>query len=119
MNSYQDHDAAAYNGLISTRPNGPAYMGVDHVTGLQVSGIGRKSVRITTKKYWTHGLFISDIAHMPGGVCGTWPAREWCPLQMLNFNEKLTEFQFGCWGHIGLLVAKSMSLRGSILKTRT
>ena len=29
-----------------------------------------------TQKSWTHGLIISDIAHMPGGICGVWPARK-------------------------------------------
>jgi beta-glucanase (GH16 family) len=49
-------------------------MGVDSLTTLDPSGPGRKSVRIESKKSWNHGLFIADIAHMPGGVCGTWPA---------------------------------------------
>ena len=51
-------------------------MGVDNITVLNPSGTGRKSVRITSKKTWTHGLFIADIEHMPGGICGTWPACE-------------------------------------------
>jgi len=25
-------------------------------------------------KAYNHGLVIADIAHMPGGICGTWPA---------------------------------------------
>jgi hypothetical protein len=49
-------------------------MGVDHTTFLPTSGPGRNSVRISTKKSWTHGLFIADIAHMPGSICGTWPS---------------------------------------------
>ncbi|RDL31760.1 uncharacterized protein BP5553_09162 [Venustampulla echinocandica] len=65
--------ATALN-LTYTSPNGPAYMGVDHTSVLSSSGPGRKSVRISSKKSWTHGLFIADIAHMPGGICGTWPA---------------------------------------------
>jgi beta-glucanase (GH16 family) len=31
-------------------------------------------VRLTSKNSYTHGLVILDLAHMPGGVCGTWPA---------------------------------------------
>lgn len=46
------------------------------MTVLTYPGVGRKSVRITSQKSWTHALFISDIVHMPGGICGTWPARE-------------------------------------------
>jgi hypothetical protein len=35
---------------------------------------GRASVRISTDKTWTHGLFMGDFSHTPAGVCGTWPA---------------------------------------------
>ncbi|TVY42669.1 putative endo-1,3(4)-beta-glucanase [Lachnellula occidentalis] len=65
---------AATLGLVAPLPNGAVYIGVDHWTTLSTSATGRKSVRISSKKSWTHGLFIADIAHMPGGICGTWPA---------------------------------------------
>ena len=39
-----------------------------------INGVGRPSVRIISTKKYNHGLFIADIANMPGGVCGTWPA---------------------------------------------
>ena len=29
---------------------------------------------LSTKNTYNHGLFILDLAHMPGGACGTWPA---------------------------------------------
>ncbi|KAK5163045.1 uncharacterized protein LTR77_010980 [Saxophila tyrrhenica] len=35
---------------------------------------GRASVRITSRSSYQFGLFIVDIEHMPGGICGTWPA---------------------------------------------
>lgn len=35
---------------------------------------GRSSVRITSRQSYQLGLFVVDIDHMPGGVCGTWPA---------------------------------------------
>lgn len=35
---------------------------------------GRSSVRITSRQSYQFGLFLVDIDHMPGGVCGTWPA---------------------------------------------
>jgi len=35
---------------------------------------GRASTRLTSNKPYQHGLFIADIAHMPGGICGVWPA---------------------------------------------
>jgi hypothetical protein len=48
------------------------YLGVDSTT-VNPSG-GRGAVRLSSKKSYTHGLFIADIAHMPGGICGVWPA---------------------------------------------
>jgi hypothetical protein len=51
-------------------------MGVDSTTYLNETMVGgRTSVRIESKKSFNHGLIISDIAHMPASVCGTWPAR--------------------------------------------
>lgn len=52
-------------------------MGVDYSTYIYPNMTqGRASIRIESKKTYTHALIISDIAHMPGGICGTWPARE-------------------------------------------
>jgi len=50
---------------------GPVYIGADHSS--VSSGSGRGSVRLTSIKAWTKGLFIIDLSHMPVG-CGTWPA---------------------------------------------
>ncbi|KAL6250666.1 hypothetical protein RBB50_002969 [Rhinocladiella similis] len=69
--TYVDHTTAQSNNLISTT-NGSIYMGVDHSN--VASGLGRNSVRLTSTKSYTHGLIILDLNHMPGGVCGTWPA---------------------------------------------
>jgi hypothetical protein len=50
------------------------YIGADYTTPLLARGtIGRGSVRIETKRSYNQGLFIVDIKHMPGGICGTWP----------------------------------------------
>jgi hypothetical protein len=35
---------------------------------------GRPAVRLTSKNTYSQGLFIADIAHMPGSICGAWPA---------------------------------------------
>jgi len=35
---------------------------------------GRQSIRIESKNTYNQGLIIADIAHMPGSICGTWPA---------------------------------------------
>ncbi|CZT12645.1 related to mixed-linked glucanase precursor MLG1 [Rhynchosporium agropyri] len=70
--SYQNKSSASRRGLISTA-NGQAYMGVDHTT-VNPPFPGRASVRLESKKAYNHGLFITDIAHMPGSICGDWPA---------------------------------------------
>ncbi|RAH50767.1 glycoside hydrolase family 16 protein [Aspergillus brunneoviolaceus CBS 621.78] len=69
--SYVDQSTAQTDGLISTNADGSVYMGVDYTN---VASSGRESVRITSDSEYTHGLFILDLAHMPGGICGTWPA---------------------------------------------
>ncbi|KAF2837543.1 glycoside hydrolase family 16 protein [Patellaria atrata CBS 101060] len=51
-----------------------AIIRADSKTVLTTSAVGRKSVRIESKKTWTYGLFIADIKHMPGNACGVWPA---------------------------------------------
>lgn len=47
------------------------YMGVDTE---EIAPQGRASVRVTSTQTFQHALVIADIVHMPGGVCGTWPA---------------------------------------------
>ncbi|RVX69220.1 hypothetical protein B0A52_07196 [Exophiala mesophila] len=69
--TYIGQSAAQAAGLVNTN-NGAVYMGVDYTN--VASGSGRQSVRITSKKSYTHGLIILDSSHMPGGICGTWPA---------------------------------------------
>jgi len=50
-------------------------MGVDYTTKYtQINARGRASVRVESKKKYDGGLFIADIAHMPGSICGVWPA---------------------------------------------
>lgn len=73
---YKDLKTAASSGLIAisnpSDPNNAAvYMGVDHKTK---DPSGRASVRLSSKKTYNHGLFIFDIEHNPGSICGTWPA---------------------------------------------
>ncbi|CAG8975865.1 hypothetical protein HYALB_00011115, partial [Hymenoscyphus albidus] len=71
---YVSKPEASRLGLSGVSQNGATYLRVDYWSKLNPAGAGRKSVRITSKKSWTHGLFVADIAHMPGGICGTWPA---------------------------------------------
>lgn len=69
--SYVNTSIARDTGLISAS-GGSAYFGVDNIN--QAWGSGRRSVRLTSHQAYNHGLFILDLAHMPGSVCGTWPA---------------------------------------------
>ncbi|KAL7819083.1 family 16 glycoside hydrolase [Trichoderma gracile] len=68
---YVDAQTASSMGLAGTSSGG-IFMGTDSTT--QNPPGGRKSVRVTSQQQFTHGLFIADIAHMPGSICGVWPA---------------------------------------------
>ncbi|KAF2117260.1 putative endo-1,3(4)-beta-glucanase, partial [Lophiotrema nucula] len=72
---YQDQTSAANAQLVKMIGN-DQYIGVDYQNTEIVTnnGDGRASVRISTKQSYTQGLFVVDIKHMPGGICGTWPA---------------------------------------------
>ncbi|KAL2391657.1 hypothetical protein RJ035_000105 [Blastomyces gilchristii] len=69
--NYLDRTTARYQGLVSSTDD-VIYMGVDSTN--VASGRGRSSVRVSSKKEYDKGLIITDIEHMPGGICGTWPA---------------------------------------------
>lgn len=78
--TYGNKDYAQSNNLIGFDGD-YAVMKVDSKTTLtQTTGyynnnnIGRKSVRIEGTTDFTHGLVITEIAQMPSGICGTWPA---------------------------------------------
>jgi len=69
--TFSSASAANSTGLAGYS-NNAVYLGVDSTT-VNPTG-GRGSVRLSSNKAYTHGLFIADIAHMPGGICGVWPA---------------------------------------------
>ncbi len=69
--NYVDQVTAQNTGLIDIK-NNQVYLGVDKTNS--ASDSGRSSVRLTSTASYNHGLFILDLAHMPGSVCGTWPA---------------------------------------------
>ncbi|KAF2709727.1 glycoside hydrolase family 16 protein [Pleomassaria siparia CBS 279.74] len=71
--NYVGQQQAQDEGLIRTQ-NNQVYMGVDTTKVLDPNGVGRDSVRIQSKKAYTHGLVIADFAHVPGSDCGAWPA---------------------------------------------
>lgn len=57
-------------GVAPTHRNA-TYLGVDSTNSFDT---GRPSLRLTSKDSFNHGLFLFDIAHMPGGQCGVWPS---------------------------------------------
>ncbi|MCJ1239044.1 hypothetical protein MMC14_007037 [Varicellaria rhodocarpa] len=69
--NYLSQSAAQSAGLINTN-NNQVYMGVDYSNVAQSPG--RSSLRLESVKTYTHGLIVLNLAHMPGGICGTWPA---------------------------------------------
>ncbi|USW54883.1 Putative glycoside hydrolase family 16, concanavalin A-like lectin/glucanase domain superfamily [Septoria linicola] len=68
--SYKPQDEA-WNAKLISNTSSNIIMGVDSDS---VTPYGRNSVRITSKKAYSSGLIVVDIDHMPGGICGTWPA---------------------------------------------
>ncbi|KAH6619831.1 glycoside hydrolase family 16 protein [Chaetomium sp. MPI-SDFR-AT-0129] len=73
--AYADADTASRHSLAGFANDG-VYLGVDYAN---TTTQGRASTRVTSKKAYTKGLFIADIAHMPAGAgdsnsCGVWPA---------------------------------------------
>lgn len=73
----QYHTAALANSSsLAGYANGGIYLGTDFAT-VNPSSPGRGSTRVNSKKTYTKGLFIADIAHMPTtskNGCGLWPA---------------------------------------------
>jgi hypothetical protein len=70
--NYVNRDTAQSNGLINASSSNGVYIGVDHTN--TANKPGRNSVRLESTTTYKHGLVILDLAHMPGSVCGTWPA---------------------------------------------
>lgn len=70
---FTDADTAIKNLLVAMDPsrNNSTFIGVNAIHKVDA---GRQSVRLTSKSTFNHGLFIADIIHMPGGICGVWPA---------------------------------------------
>jgi len=68
---YVDHSTASNSGYINASSSA-VYIGTDYTN--VASSSGRESVRITSNKAYDSGLVILDLGHMPGGICGTWPA---------------------------------------------
>lgn len=86
----------------------------NNVTG-QAIGAGRPSIRIASKQAFTHGLFIGDFAHIPAGICGTWPA---CESFLSSLKSKADERKSGRWDRTGHTPARLISWK-ELIRTRT
>lgn len=75
MRSYVDYNTAYDDGEIASDNTG-TYLMPDSTTVLNPNGVGRDSVKIVSTQTWTHGLVITDLNNMPGGVCGVEARRE-------------------------------------------
>lgn len=72
------HGHVVYQGRPHAISSNLSYIGNDGIAYIQTdfrekAPLGRKSVRISTKKSYTRGIFVLDAVHMPQG-CGVWPA---------------------------------------------
>lgn len=73
--NYVDERTAIDTGLIQFGAHGTPRWGVDTINNYTLGrDWGRPSIRLESKRNWTHGIFMADIAHMPGQSCGVWPA---------------------------------------------
>ncbi len=70
--TYVDAGTASRSGYTKINSDGSAYIGVDYTN--VASGSGRNSVRLSSVNTYTHMLVVIELGHMPGGICGTWPA---------------------------------------------
>lgn len=84
-------------------------MGVDTTSYLDPNGSGRKSVRVQSKKAYNGALVIADLAHVPGGACGTWPALY---VALATFLQAVTDDTIVGWSApTGPIKAKSTSMK--------
>lgn len=92
---FVDHTTAVKYGLKYLGPDS-IYLGVDH--SKVFTKTGRRSVRVTSNKAYNHGLFVADIAHLPSGICGVWPAlwllgQEWPKGGEIDLVEGINLFE--------------------------
>ncbi|KAK6343259.1 hypothetical protein TWF730_010855 [Orbilia blumenaviensis] len=68
--NYVTREGAEWSNLTYATPS----QAIIRVLPKDVTGTaGRPTVKILSRRRYTHGLFILDIVHVPHG-CGTWPA---------------------------------------------
>lgn len=70
--SLQAANSTGLAGFIEVGNSSKAvFMGVDSKS---VAPNGRGAIRVSSTQTFQHALVVADIQHMPGGICGTWPA---------------------------------------------
>jgi len=67
---YVDGNTAWQKGYAAVSGNS-VYLGVDNT---DITPNGRPSVRIQSDNSYTESLVVLQLSHMPGSICGTWPA---------------------------------------------
>lgn len=70
---YISQPEAASMGMTYT-VGSQVYLGVDNTTVLPNTNSGRKSIWLESRDSFLHGVLIGDFAHVPGSICGLWPA---------------------------------------------
>jgi hypothetical protein len=76
--NYLSKSQALSSGIVNVN-NGKIRLGVDSTNKAALLGSsrtkhGRNSVRVESKEYYSSGILIADIEHMPGTACGVWPS---------------------------------------------
>jgi hypothetical protein len=69
---YVDKVTTLRNGYATVN-NGAARMSPDTTNEWPNGEKGRPALRLISNNSYTHGMFITNVKHMPTG-CGTWPA---------------------------------------------
>ena len=117
--NFVDGDAAKK--LAYVQSDNTVVLAVDDSDGIPVGG-KRNSIRISSKKAYTRGLFVADIFAMPHG-CGVWPAywslgtgKDWPNageidiIGEFSFARRLSSVAVGCarvCAHVRRCVASS------------
>ena len=96
--------------LIYTYPNGSNYMGVDYWNSYPVeqtaSMRGRPSVRIESKKQYTYGLFVADIARKDTRAAAPLLSQNLHELQSNVAIKKCTAIHKPCLGTLEIMSFK-------------
>jgi Glycosyl hydrolases family 16 len=123
---YVSKEIANNTGIAGLMTGGSAkdaiYLGMDTTNEAPQ---GRQSIRVQSSRAYNRGLIIADIAHMPGGVCGTWPALwlvgpNWPSSGEIDIIEGVndeTANKMAMHTGPGVVLAKNASFSGELVTT--